>query len=122
MGQGVAGDLAPDPHVIELGLRHAQACLNIPEVFPVRQLGKGHTKELVQAGKRLHLVIAVVALDALAKLVGGNQVHRVSKHGSAEIHTPSPSAQTLRKYGLWEKIISNRKNSLLDKSPYLSAC
>jgi hypothetical protein len=71
-------------------------------------LGEGHAKELVSAGKRLYFVVAVVAFYALAKFVAGYKVQQLSKNGSPDIHRPSPPA-TLRKYGLSESEISNRK-------------
>jgi hypothetical protein len=103
-----SGDLAPDSHVIELGFRHAQARLDIPETFSIRQLCKGHTEKLVPARKALYFVILVVPLYTLAKLVRWHEIHQLCKNGSADIHKPSPSAQVLRKYGLTERIISNQ--------------
>lgn len=75
VGQGVSGDFAPDSHVVELGLGCPQARFDVSETLLVGHLRKGHAEELVPAGKGCDLVIAVVALDALAKLVGGNKVH-----------------------------------------------
>jgi hypothetical protein len=105
--------------VIELGLRYAQARFDVPETFPVSQLCKGHTEELIPTRKGLDLVIAVVSLYAPVKLVRWHKVHQLSKNSSPDIHKPSPSA-VLRKYGRWEDLISNRKIAFFDKSSYLS--
>ena len=121
VGQGVSGDLASNPHVIELGFGHAQARLDIPQTFPVGQLRKSHAEELIPAGKALDLVIAVVAFYALTKFVRWDKVHQLSKNDSSDIHSPSPSA-VMRKYDPSEKIISNTKMSLLDKNLCLSIC
>ncbi len=121
VGQGVSGDLAPNPHVIKLGFRHAQTRFDIPQTLPVGQLRKGHTEKLIPTRKTFHLVIAFVPFYTLAKLVRWYKIHQLSKNDSPDIHRPSPSA-VMRKYGLWEKIISNTKMSYLDKYLYLSIC
>jgi hypothetical protein len=93
MGQRVSGDVAPDAHVIQFRFRNAKACLDVPEAFSIRKLGEGHAEKLIQTGKRYHLVVAVVTSYALAKLEQWNEVHDLSKNGSADVHDkPSPSA------------------------------
>lgn len=96
-----------DVPIADVGLRHAQTSLDVPEIFPVRKLRDGHTEDLIPAGKRLYPVIAVAALYVLAKPVAWNKDHPLSKNGFSDIQKPSPPA-SLRKYGLSEKTVSNR--------------
>ena len=49
IGQGVAGHLAADTHVIKLLPGSAKAGLDVTQAFAVRQLGEGHAAELVAA-------------------------------------------------------------------------
>jgi len=103
IGQSVPLYLAPDAQVIQLGLCCPQACLDIPQAFPVGQLGKGHAEELVPAGENLYLVVSIVAFYALPKFVHGNKVHQLGEYGSTRVHQPSPSAR-MQKYGLLQKL------------------
>ena len=61
MGEGIAGDLPPDPQVIKARLSCPQADLDISQTFAISKLGEGHAEVLVPAGKADHLVIAVVS-------------------------------------------------------------
>jgi len=61
--------------VIELLLIAAKAGLDVSETFPIGELGKTHTKELIPAGKRFDFVVALVALDTFLKFVLGNELH-----------------------------------------------
>lgn len=58
MGQRVAGDDAPEAQVVELGLSHPEAGLDIPEALPVRELGEGQAEEPILAGEGFDLVLA----------------------------------------------------------------
>jgi hypothetical protein len=107
MGERVAGDRAAEPHVVELGLGDPQAGLNIPQALPEGQLGKGHAEELVPAREALDLVVSLVAVDALAELVRGNEVHQLGEDRFASVHGPSPPSK-MREYGPWRLAISNR--------------
>jgi len=107
VGQGIPGDFAPDAQMIQLGLSSPQTGLNVPQTFPIRQLGKCHAEVLVPAGEALDLVVPVVASDAHTKVVNRQEVHQLREYGSTIIHQPSPSAG-IQKYGLVQKIISNR--------------
>ena len=75
IGQGIAGDVPTDAHMIELVSRSSEACLDIPQAFSVSELSKGHAEKLVPAGKSLDLVIAVVSCDAFAKFVDRKEFH-----------------------------------------------
>jgi len=93
--------------MIELGLCHAQACLDIPKAFPEGELGKGHGEKLIPAGEALDLVVAVVTIDTLAKLVSGQEVHQLRENRFACTHRPSPPAW-MREYRLSQAQTSNR--------------
>ena len=77
MGQGVAGDLAPKAHVIEMLLIAAKAGLDISEAFTIGELGETQAKKLIPAGKRNKLVAALVSLDAFLKFVSGKEFHQL---------------------------------------------
>jgi len=95
--------------VIELRLGPAETGFDVPKAFPIRELGEGHAKELVQTGEGYHLVVAAVAIYALMKMERGKKVHELSKDGSAGIHDKLSPSAGMRKYGLPAENISNRK-------------
>jgi hypothetical protein len=84
--------LAPEAHVIKLGLLGTQTGFDIAETFAVGELSEGQTKELIPAGKFFDVAIALVAIDANLKLVGREKVHELREDGSAKIH-PLPPEQ-----------------------------
>jgi len=61
--------------MIESFLVAPEAGLNVSEAFSVGELGKTHTKELIPAGKRFDLVVALVSLDTFLKFVLGKELH-----------------------------------------------
>src|SRR5438093_2296968 len=107
VSQGVAGDFAANPHVVKLPASSAQTRLDVPETFAIGELSKGHRQKLVPARKALHFVVAVVAIDTEAKLVGRQKLYQLRKYCCPSIHQPSPSAG-LRKCGFGTNSISNR--------------
>ena len=90
--QGVARNLAPEAHMIELGLLSTKTSFGIAEAFAISELSKGQTKELIPAGEFFDLAIALVPIDANLKLVGREEVHELREDGSAKIH-PLPPEQ-----------------------------
>ncbi len=105
-----------DAHVAALLVGRAQTGLDIPQALPAGQLGEGHAQVLVPAGEVLDLVVAVVALDAGAKRVGRQEVHKLREDRPSGVHPPSPSAR-MRKYGTGAKSSSNRlRTSFLSNS------
>ncbi len=107
MGERVAGDPGAESHVVELGLGDPEAGLNIPQALPEGQLGKRHAEELVPAGEALDLVVAVVAVDALAELVRGDEVHQLGEDRPADVHGPAPLGK-MRESGPRRVVRSNR--------------
>jgi hypothetical protein len=69
IGQRAAGDLPSESKVVELASNRAQADLDIPQAFPIRQLRKCQAQELIPAREATYLRLAVVALDAFAKVM-----------------------------------------------------
>ncbi len=107
VGQRVARDGAANSAVIEFGRRGPQTGFDIAQALSKSQLGKGHREKLVPTRETLDFVVAVVALDATAKLVTRNKVHQLGKDRLAGIHPLAPFAR-VRKYGFGHIPISNR--------------
>jgi len=76
--------------MIELGLLSTKTSFDIAEAFAISELSKGQTEELIPAGEIFDVAIALVAIDANLKLVGGEEVHELRKDGSAKIHLLPP--------------------------------
>jgi len=75
MSQSIARYVSSKAHVIKFLLIASKAGLDVSEAFPIGELGETHTKELIPAGKRFDLVVALVALDTFLKFVLGNELH-----------------------------------------------
>jgi hypothetical protein len=88
--QGIARNLAPEAHLIKLGLLGTQTGFDIAETFAVGELSEGQTKELIPAGEFFDVAIALVAIDANLKLVGREEIHELREDGSAKIHSLPP--------------------------------
>jgi hypothetical protein len=98
MGQGVPRDHAPEAHVVQLGLGHAETGLDVAQALPVRELGEGQAEELVPAGEGLHLVVTVVPRHADAEIVRRHEVYQLGEDRAAGVHGRAPLAQR-REYG-----------------------
>src|SRR5882672_10023222 len=100
MGQRVASHRRTNSEVIELGTLCAQAYRDVPKALPVRQLREGHAQELVQAGKRLHFKLTVIACDATAKSGQRKMLYELCEpqlalvHRSTLRHAPSQGRKT----------------------------
>ena len=64
----------------------AQAGFDVAQTLAISELGKSQGQELIEAGKTLYLVIAMVTIHATAKLDQRKQVHQLSKNRSATVH------------------------------------
>src|SRR5208282_5128165 len=82
VGQGVARDGTPKAHVIKLWLMRAQAGFDVAQTLAISELGKSQREELIEAGKTLYLVVALVTIHATAKLGQRKQAHQLSKNRS----------------------------------------
>src|SRR5439155_4339671 len=88
--QRVARNLAPEAHMIELGLLSTKTSFDSAETFAIGELSKRQTKELLPAREIFDVAIALVPLDANLKLVGGEEVHELRENRSALVHLQSP--------------------------------
>lgn len=79
-------DAPADAHVIEPGSHGLQAGDDIPEAFPVGQLGEGQTEELVEARKPSDPVVPLVTPDAFPELVLRQEGHDLGEDGRLGIH------------------------------------
>ena len=86
IGQRRALDFLAKPHVIKLGGLRRQADLDVAQAFAVSQLRKRHYAELLGAGHRLDVTIAVVAIDDAMKSLPGQKVHELGEQRLAEVH------------------------------------
>jgi hypothetical protein len=99
MSQGVARNISPKAHVIELLLIAAKAGLDIAEAFPVCELGKTHAEKLIPAGKRNELVVALVPFDTFLKFVSGKDLHQLRENRFPNVQMPSPPEE-VKEYGI----------------------
>jgi hypothetical protein len=51
-------------------------------------LGKGHRQKLVVTTELTNAIIALIALDTLAKFVTREKIHQLSKNGTAFVQDP----------------------------------
>ena len=77
VGQGVTGNVAADPHVIQSIPHRTQAGLNVAEALPKSQMSEGHAEELIETGEAFDLVIAAVSLDAFSELIKRQELHNL---------------------------------------------
>src|SRR4029077_9985646 len=95
-GQGRARHLAAEPQVVQLALHRTQTGLDVAQTFPIGQLREGHGQILIPAGKSAQPDVALIALDATAKLPVRKEADQLRKDGAALIHGPLsavPAAQ-----------------------------
>ena len=69
-----------------LGANCAQACLDVAQTLAVSQLGKGHSKKLLPAGKLLDVTVALIASHASAKIAIGEKADQLREDALALIH------------------------------------
>jgi hypothetical protein len=93
--------------MIELALHGAQAGFDVAKAFPIRELSKRHTKELIPTGKAPDFVIATIAMDATTELIHRQVGHQLSKNTLSRIHGPLLSAGW-QWNGEGELLVSNR--------------
>ena len=100
IGQGASGDSATDAGMIELRLDGAQTSFGVAQTFPIGELCEDHAKELIQAGKLAHPVVASIATNTPVELVPGQEIHQLGEHQLSRVHQPLLSSLwTWRKYG-----------------------
>ena len=79
--------------MVELFVMRVQACLDVPQALPVRELRKGQAQQLVIAGEPSNPVIAVIAAHAFVKLIARQMLKELRKDRPSWIHRLSPPDQ-----------------------------
>jgi hypothetical protein len=69
-----------------------QTYFDVAQALAVSQLGEGHTEKLIEAGKRLNLMVAVVTLNTPSKGVQRHLFDHLCENEFACIFSPEPSA------------------------------
>jgi hypothetical protein len=86
IGQGVAGDIAADAHMIELSRLRSQARLDVAQAFAIGKLCKRHTEILIETRKRFDFVFASVPRYATTKRCPWQMFHDLREHQLAYVH------------------------------------
>jgi len=71
---------------IKLFVMRVQTCLNISQAFPVCDLGKSKTEELIVTGKFPDSAIAIVFLDIFFEFIKWQMFQNLCKNGFPDIH------------------------------------
>jgi hypothetical protein len=117
MGQIVAGDRAADAPVIEPIFHRPQAGHDIAETFPVGQLGKSQTEELIETRKTLDLVVSSIPPNVFSEFVQRQKGHDLGKDGRRGVHRSLPEDKKSADY------TKSRSNRLWLKCPlFYSLC
>ena len=82
--------------MVKARLHGSQAGLDIAQTLAIGQLRKSQSQELIQAGKTLHLVLALVAVHTAVELLQGKKCHDLGKDGAVSIHAPKLPRGPLR--------------------------
>ena len=99
VGQRAPRPRAPDADLVELEFQDLQARDDLAQTLAVRQLGKGHAKELVVTGERALAIIAAIPSHTFGELVCGKKLHDLREYESTGVHKPSFSLSKREKYG-----------------------
>jgi len=75
--------------MIKFLVMRVQACLNIPQAFPVRKLGIGKAEELIITGKTSDPVIAFVFFNEFVKLIPWQMLQYLCENRFPCIHRQS---------------------------------
>ncbi len=113
VGQRAMGDGGTKAQVIELVLPRAQADFDVGQAISVSDLREGHGQELIPTREVTNPIVAVVAVDATAKLFAMNPVHDLTENRLFGAHSASLALAVLRKNA---KRSRNRSHPLLCKS------
>ena len=90
---------AAKSQVIQLVLARAQTNLNVLQTVSISQLAKRHAKELIPAGKGLHLVVALITTDATLKLLQMDEAEQLRKNELVGKHGPKTEVNRGRSKG-----------------------
>jgi hypothetical protein len=82
---------------IELVVARAQADFYVGQAIPVSDLRERHGKELIPTREVTNPIVALIAVDATAKLFAMNPVHDLRENGLFGSHSVSLAPTVLRK-------------------------
>lgn len=77
--------------MIELGLLGAETSFDVAQAFAIGELRKQQAKELIPTRRFFDVAIALVAIDANLKRVGGNEFQELRENSSAKVHPLPPN-------------------------------
>ena len=92
MGKVVARHHAPHAAMVQFLLERTQACLNVSEAFPIRDLRKGQCQKLTVTRKPFYVPISLVSIDAPAELMHRKKFHYLGEYRFPLVHLPLPSS------------------------------
>ena len=79
--------MSPNAEMVKLASNSSQACLNVPQTFPMRQLRKRHTEPLIPARESAQLPIGIVTRDARLKSGMRKELHQLGENCATLIHS-----------------------------------
>jgi hypothetical protein len=91
-GQRRAGDMAAQPHVIELGRLGLETDDGVAQALAEGQLGESHAPQLVLTGEALDAVIAFEAGHAAPERVHRQMIHQLREYELSFVHGRPPAA------------------------------
>ena len=98
VGQGGSGDLAPHSEVVDLLAVGGEACLDVTQALPSRQLGERHGDELIPAGERSDVVISPIVGNVLSEFVSWQMLEQLGEDGFPRVHPESSPEWSGEKY------------------------
>ena len=119
IGQRRTRDAGAEAHVVQLATHRAQTGLDVPQALAIGELGEGHRQILIPAGEVLRVPVATIAGHALLKLLVGQMLDQLRKHGAARVHPPLSSLPPPHPH--LPLAISNRSRPQRDLSRWQSA-
>ena len=99
IGEGAASNVSTEAGVIELCPHCTQTDLDIAQPIAIRELGKGHAEELVEAREVADAMIAFVSSDASVEGVLGQEIQKLREDTATCVHRPPLSASSQKKDG-----------------------
>ena len=88
IGQRGSLDRLSKSHVVELGRLCRETNFDVAQALPIGQLGEGHHAELLGARHRLHVAVAIAAIDDAMERLPGKEVHQLREQRLACVHEP----------------------------------
>jgi hypothetical protein len=96
-------------------LARAQTDFDVAQTFTKSKLAESHAQELIPTREGFDLIIALIAADAAAKLLGMYQVKNLRKNKLPDIHSATLAEDLLGKNA---QKYSNRSHPSICMKPY----